>query len=71
MYESMIKAAGGLAVILIAWLLVQRWWVRAMRHSTDQDALAGRFGCGGCDDRQHCHTKPRQNCGAENKHTIC
>ncbi|MCA8975957.1 MAG: hypothetical protein KDC98_14640 [Planctomycetes bacterium] len=45
---ELIKAMAGIAVILGAWLAVQRAWRAAFPDATEADALARHGSCHGC-----------------------
>ena len=49
MWLELLKAGVALAVLLPAWLLVQRSWRRAFGLSDEEaDRTAGPLGCGSC-----------------------
>lgn len=54
MIVAFIKALIGISVILGGWLAVQRAWRYVTGASPDEDALAGRLGCQGCDCWSQC-----------------
>lgn len=54
MIETFIKAAIGISVILGGWLAVQVAWRKVCGSAPDEDALAGRLGCHGCDCHRQC-----------------
>lgn len=43
-----------LALLLIAWLAIQRAWQRAFPEAAGEDALSGRLGCRGCGCGEEC-----------------
>lgn len=56
--------ATGLTAIVVlaaAWVAVQIGWRRAFPQAgTDPDALAGRPGCGGCDEAERCERSQKE-----------
>jgi hypothetical protein len=55
---EILKAMGGITVVLVAWLAVQRAWGRAFPgRAPGGDALQGRTGCHGCTCDGTCENK--------------
>jgi hypothetical protein len=55
MLIALLKAMLGMAVVLGAWLAVQRLFCASLPGaSADEDALAGRTGCHGCNCETPC-----------------
>ena len=53
-----IIGVGALLLLSTAWLGVQRAWKRSFPDAiADPDALAGRSGCGGCNDSKACQRR--------------
>ncbi len=61
MIVAFIKAVISVSVILGGWLAVQRAWRYATGASPDEDALAGRIGCRGCDCWSQCEETESPN----------
>jgi hypothetical protein len=63
--ESHLTALIALAAVLALWVWVQTAWRRSFPDALDDpDALAGRPGCGGCDQRTTCASS---SCDEEEK----
>jgi hypothetical protein len=62
MIESYLTGAIGLAAVLAAWVWVQNAWRRSFPDATgDPDTLAGRPGCGAC-EQTSCKSGPQEEC---------
>ena len=64
MLGSYLTGVIGIAVLLAAWLAVQRAWARAFPDASgDPDPLAGRLGCRGCGCGEVCRRRQPEQTG--------
>lgn len=60
MFESIIIGVGGIVLMMVAWMAVQRLWGKTFaEYMTDDDAMAGRTKCSNCGCTAVCQNKPQ------------
>lgn len=57
---ELLKAAAGVSVLMIGWIIVQQAWNRVFPEAVapDGDALGSRGSCHGCEKEGSCSTRP-------------
>ena len=63
MLQSLIIGVGGIIIMMVGWVLVQRLWGQTFsEHLVDEDVMAGRTKCSNCGCTTVCEN--RRNLGA-------
>jgi len=56
--QHYVIGVGAILMLMVAWIGVQTAWRRVFPATDgDPDVLAGRMGCHGCEDSDHCDRK--------------